>query len=756
MKKKEFQKTITDREDFFELFKIEYNRQKEDMNHSHILVFSGDGGIGKTSLLNDLRRYSESESQLSILYDFNQYTQVYLKHMLFTLGNKLYHTDKSKYKFNRFRCAIHKYCEETKDYVIRDIQADFMTDNPWIDLTIDSAQLLEYVPGVGQFTKFAQIIAKLALNIKDESAKRKLQDVVEMDMLQGEELENRFHEYFINDMKEAMKDAEEPLVIFIDTYEKFTISSHLEADKSDRAEKKLAEVVECIPGIMWVIAGRENLSEKIWERKVFNPVEKQLEGFSRPDTNLYLTEKGVEGALFEELYSLTCGIPVFLELCVETNRTLIRRGETPTLERFGEDTTELVERYLKYQDGPTQDISKMLACLKEWDYDMASAIGSKAKSVSFSATNYDVLMQFSFIKKKENGVRCYMHDTIAQIIYKNTKPEFRSDINEVAYNYFIDKYEQSSSNKSWLLVEIVKAFDRWARDNEEGKYTEKLDWIISEVYMHSYSNECYLQHSDIIPTDPFYGEISISTVDTFVSYDDELIILDLLDRLLSEKGKGLVDQKIIIEHFLSDVLYARNEIEEAILVSQKVLEQTIDHYGKADQRSIYTMRKTASYLKEKNCEEAIRLNKMAFEIEKNAFQSEYPGIIENITEPVPVFDDQGDFVDEDYGDFDIEIRHRIYTIFYQLVTLADYYVNNKDYDHALECLNNTYDETIRLYGTGNAAVELIKEIIQDVTVKKSLAKRHTNEAIKFLEEMYEDTLNCWGGIIRVRLKLYIG
>lgn len=65
------------------------------MNHSHVLVFHGDGGIGKTSLLNELRRYSESESQLSILYDFHQYTQVYLKHMLFALGNSIYHSDKS-------------------------------------------------------------------------------------------------------------------------------------------------------------------------------------------------------------------------------------------------------------------------------------------------------------------------------------------------------------------------------------------------------------------------------------------------------------------------------------------------------------------------------------------------------------------------------------------------------------------------------------------------------------------------------------
>jgi len=61
-------------------------------------------------------------------------------------------------------------------------------------------------------------------------------------------------------MKEAMKDAKEPLVVFIDTYEKFTISPYLEEDKSYMSEKRLAEVVECIPGIMWVIAGRENLS----------------------------------------------------------------------------------------------------------------------------------------------------------------------------------------------------------------------------------------------------------------------------------------------------------------------------------------------------------------------------------------------------------------------------------------------------------------------------------------------------------------
>ena len=171
------------------------------------------------------------------------------------------------------------------------------------------------------------------------------------------------------------------------------------------------------PGVLWVIAGREKLkwgeNDKDWEETL---EQHRLGDLAFNDADEFLKEAGIlDNNLREQIYKITNGTPVYLDLCVSTYEDLKRTGQEITINKFGETKEELVERYVRYMDNQTREIVYMLAQLGNWNDEIVYEVGKKVIP-NFSIEKYETIKKLSFVY--ENDGEYYIHKTIEEVLNK--------------------------------------------------------------------------------------------------------------------------------------------------------------------------------------------------------------------------------------------------------------------------------------------------------------------------------------------------
>src|SRR5699024_936877 len=146
------------------------------------------------------------------------------------LGAKLFKLDKNRFKFYRFRFAMKRYAEETgQSLEIKNDNSSFLTNNPLLELGMDLSQnvpdLIEKLPIISNISKAITILDKSREIIKNKIDTRNMKkSLIEIQILEIAQIVKNIEKYFYEDLAEAMLNSKEPLVIFLDTYEKFADS----------------------------------------------------------------------------------------------------------------------------------------------------------------------------------------------------------------------------------------------------------------------------------------------------------------------------------------------------------------------------------------------------------------------------------------------------------------------------------------------------------------------------------------------------
>ena len=172
-----------------------------------------------------------------------------------------------------------------------------------------------------------------------------------------------------------------------------------------------------VPKVLWVIAGREKIKwgehDKDWEETLNQHI---LGDLSFNDTNWFLQEAGIEEEkLRKELYELTNGTPVYLDICVDTYEILKENNEEIIIDKFGKNVEVLVERFIRYMDNQSSELVYVLSLIENWDDDMLKEFIYKILP-NFSTTLYDKIKGLSFIFYENE--RYYMHKTVKDILQK--------------------------------------------------------------------------------------------------------------------------------------------------------------------------------------------------------------------------------------------------------------------------------------------------------------------------------------------------
>ena len=452
------EKKFTDRTEPQKTYRQLLENARENMDEFFVLVYYGIGGVGKSSLIRKLAQYTKEQEINYIIYDFDEGTNrrnviLRLKNMLKNQGFSFPLLETAEYLHaKKSGTSTEQMAEEKKEGL----------DNPYVDLLVSAVDMV--VPGVSMAASIMQCAADKFLDKeksrrffdrfcekyfsgKEDSLKKQIRGMKE---LEASALLERFADYFCTDLSNAMEDRETPLVIFLDTYE-MLVNTYNSSGWSVSADAWLRDkIVANIPGILWVIGGRERLG---WDK--FDPdwegVEQHLLGdLSFEDASEFLGYAGVEEKEYHEyIYKISGGIPVFLDICVDLYWQYKNSDREISKEVFLGSPEMLIERYLRYMDKDEKQIAQMLAYLASWTDEEAIQVGSMVIP-NFDEEDYREFIGHTIIRKDDDGMRYFMHSSVQRVIEKSISHSFRHKAAVQRMQYLL-KEAASQKTSMWFM-----------------------------------------------------------------------------------------------------------------------------------------------------------------------------------------------------------------------------------------------------------------------------------------------------------------
>ena len=471
---------FTDRVEPRQAFWKKYNKLESNIQNIediYIIAYYGIGGIGKSALLKKLSEEMEEKGVQNTLFDFE--TSQEPQKIMYLIKNKL----ERKYEFNfpKFDLAIYTYA----------IKIGQDANKPEVKSIIEQSRTLSLIteaigelPTIGLFSKLVKYADSGIAILKTYTDKSYKQFLEELENKTEAEILEELPKYFSQDLTQNISKTNKPLVILLDTYEKMIneISNDGYVLMKDMWLRGDNGIILRTPGVLWVIAGREKLkwgeNDQDWEETI---EQHRLGDLAFSDADEFLEKAGiVENKLREQIYKLTNGTPVYLDLCVSTYEDLKRKNEQITIDKFGETKEELVERYVRYMDNQTREIVYMLAQLGNWNDNIIYEIGKEVVP-TFSIEKYETIKQMSFIY--ENNGEYYIHKTIENVLKRKCPRIIIKKDSEILSKYLKEKIiKEKEQNKYSLEVygyrrKLYTVISNLVEENNIEQITKQMEEI---------------------------------------------------------------------------------------------------------------------------------------------------------------------------------------------------------------------------------------------------------------------------------------
>ena len=474
---------FTDRKKPRDAFWDNYALVKKDMGEGdpdiRVVVYYGIGGIGKTSLLRQLETEikGHKDKPKYVIHDMEDCHESYMV----LRAIKLRLEDNYNFEFPCFDIGLFVYLKRCGTDIEEPKIKTFIDRSPKLSFLIEALGAIPPVDLAAQVIKAVDIYVK---NFRNQINGHE-DDLEEIKRIENKtELLEYLTYLFIRDLKDNLKNEKKPFIIMFDTYEKLVdvisgIGNPIDADKWISGEDGLIRNI--VPGVLWVIAGREDLQ---WERKDKDwkdSLDRHILGkLDKNDAISFLEKTKVDDEeLREQLYYLTEGVPVYLDLCVKRYYDLKKRGCIPHKDDFGQTSTELITRYKRDMDRPVKRIVYVLSCLGRWTDDMAIHVASKTIS-NFDEELYDEIKELSIINYLPESNTYNMHEVIRKVFYDDCTNRVKENAEKFAIDFCLDKTKEPnafSSDYGFYTEQLVYYALHYFKDDEELKkfYLENID-----------------------------------------------------------------------------------------------------------------------------------------------------------------------------------------------------------------------------------------------------------------------------------------
>ena len=384
---------FTNREELIAAF--ERNLEHKKPEEHRVLVFYGDGGIGKTTLLQKLEQLHRQRCPQALMgrLDLAGADTTPPDLLLYRL-RRLFPT----IPFPSFSLALAEYGRRFHPEQVygSDRKELLQGAGPYADVLAGGLEVLGQLSGVGLAVSAmkAAATAKRQLSVwvqqRAEPWLQRSQSLSEEQLLAELPLQwaKDFRQALSSQLDQGWDDAitytGPPPLIALDTYE---ILWHSGMGRSGRRreprERWLVDLVSELPEVLWVIGGRDRLSwEEGYDQGWSEACEQHLIGqLSEEDARSFLAKRGIEEpAIVEKILRQAAGVPFYLELETQLYDKTPAAERTP--EVFGGSQQEQIDRLLTHLDASERATLKLLAAFGIWDRELFS------QAVTHFATGY--------------------------------------------------------------------------------------------------------------------------------------------------------------------------------------------------------------------------------------------------------------------------------------------------------------------------------------------------------------------------------
>ncbi len=727
------QDTFTDREEprkaFWELY---HGMEATDVE---VLHFYGVGGEGKTTLLRKLQ--SEMEEKVNnkkyIYYNFE--TGTTMKAILYILSRQMM-IHNPNLKFPLFDTAFIKHSElvgEDVDALLQELNKTLFDSEIVKGIFNVAGTVLPYSSQIEFFGKKGLQLYKRRLEKREQEKTEVSQIYYQINSSDVSKLLNDLPMYFAKDASQNT----EKMVIMLDGYERMVNPlSRGEASKYDdlwlRGDRKL---VQCIPNILWVIAGREVIE---WPEEILPKEHKHLIGsLSEQDTMDFLNKSGITNPdLIQHIYKLTHGTPVYLDTCVNrflNLKTMKGPDYEPVADDIGFNTEEIAFRYLRDMAPDQQKILNLLACLPTtWNDDLAKSV---AEEIDYAAYwgQYHFLLKLSLIQKFDD--RYKLHETFRDVVL-NSMSRDEKDLIFKAVNH-VQKETLDDGKVTLLHGKVESYLDNLGKQEETSISSEMIDQLKATInrYADSGDYKIAIRFADelilLLEQNPARER------ETFYLKADKIYYLCLLGtykeaevygrKVRSEAALKLAEDDAVmleITHNYATALRSLGACEEAKELHKKVYEDHKRIYGEEHQITLMSLNSLASdYYELGDYQSAHKIREQVYEARVRTLGEEHPNTIASLGGLANSYVKIGEYKKA------LEIRERVYE--------SQVRVLGENHPETLLSLNNLANS----YGTAGDAqktIGLYEKVYQIFTEKLGEDHPYTLGVVNNLALSYRD------------------
>ncbi len=498
-------KQFTDREFPRDVFrrKLEelVSRRRSSPSKYHVITYYGVGGVGKTSLQNQLKHDLTTKIPRAVCasLDFQDQTVHTPARALLELMRTI--QGQYKIKFPHFEAAYSLYFyKRNPDIIYNKRQLPYLDELSLVGTVVSALDGMGIIGSVtGIVSLLYQSAQKWGLH---QDARRELSI---LETYSARQIEERLPAFLAFDLKRAIDALRIPAVVFfLDTYEALWGSAQSDVVKHER-DAWVRELVAHLPDVLFVIGSREYVEWAAVDVEWADVLDQHL--LDSLDTNnaaRFLEMCGVdEVAVREKMIAASGGHPYHLDLSVDTYFEMKNRGLPIRPEDFGSNKREILDRFLRYLSEQEIQTLKVMSIPRFYNGPLFRHLLSRYPT-GYPVTKFDGFNKFSFIHHEgskyfihalmRDGIREYTEEELVREIHRSLTEYYDAILTETTPDPSATVYGESDSalleafyhKRSYdttdALIRWLDAHLSWLRQLQLAGDTYKLQWFLTDLY----------------------------------------------------------------------------------------------------------------------------------------------------------------------------------------------------------------------------------------------------------------------------------